>query len=61
LGGTVRERDHSEEPGIDGKLIHSIKMDVQEVEWSGMDWIDLAQDRDKLQGFVNAVINFQVP
>jgi hypothetical protein len=26
---------------------HSIKMDLREIEWGGMDWIDLAQDRDQ--------------
>jgi hypothetical protein len=25
----------------------NIKMDLREIEWSGMDWIDLAQDRDQ--------------
>jgi hypothetical protein len=35
----------------------NIKMDLQEVEWGGgIDWIVLAQDRDKLQALVNVVI-----
>jgi len=37
----------------------NIKMDLQEVEW-GMDWIDLAQDRDRWQALVNAVMNLWV-
>jgi len=37
---------------------NNIKMDIQEVGWGyGIDWIDLAQDRESLRGLVNAVIN----
>jgi hypothetical protein len=35
-------------------------MDLQEVEW-GMDWIELAQDRDRGQDLANAVMNLRVP
>jgi hypothetical protein len=31
-------------------------MDLEEVEWGAMDWIDLAQDRDGLRNLVNEVI-----
>jgi hypothetical protein len=34
----------------------NIKMDIQEVGWGGMDWIDLAQDRSKWLALVNAVM-----
>jgi len=44
-----------EEPAID------IKMDIQEVGWGSMDWIDLTQDRDRWRAVVNAVMNLWVP
>jgi len=40
----------------------NIKMDLQEVGWGGgVDWTDLAQDRDKWQALANAVMIFRVP
>jgi hypothetical protein len=35
----------------------NIKMDLREIEWDGMDWVDLAQDRDQWMALVNTVIN----
>jgi hypothetical protein len=37
--------------------VDNIKMDLREIEWDGMDWIDLAQDR----ALVNMVMNLRVP
>jgi hypothetical protein len=39
----------------------NIKMDLQEVGWEGVDWIDLAQDSDRWRAVVNAVMNLWVP
>jgi hypothetical protein len=37
------------------------KMDLQEVRWAGVDWIDMAQDRDRWLALVSAVMNLRVP
>jgi hypothetical protein len=39
----------------------NIKMDLQKVGYEGMDWIDLAQDKDSWQALMNVVMNFMVP
>jgi hypothetical protein len=48
-----------------GKPRHSwvdnIKMDLREIGWDGMDWINLAQDRDQWRALANMVLNLQVP
>jgi hypothetical protein len=39
----------------------NIKMDLGEVGWRSIGWIDLAQDRDRWRAFVNGVMNVRVP
>jgi hypothetical protein len=40
---------------------YNIKMDLREVGWGGMDWIGMAQDRDRWRAVVSAVMNLRVP
>jgi hypothetical protein len=39
--------------------VDNIKMDLREIGWDGMDWIDLAQDGDQWRALVNTVMNFR--
>jgi len=39
----------------------NIKMDIQELGCGGMDWIELAQERDRWRALVNAVMNLGLP
>jgi hypothetical protein len=43
------------------RWVVNIKMDLLEIGWSGVDWIGLAQDRDKWRALVNVVMNIRVP
>jgi hypothetical protein len=42
------------------RWMDSIRMDLREIGWDGMDWIKV-QDRDQWRGLVNTVINLRVP
>jgi hypothetical protein len=42
------------------RWVDSIKMDLREIEWDGMDWIDLAEDREQWRALVNMVMNLRV-
>jgi hypothetical protein len=39
----------------------NIKMDHREIGWDGVDWIDMAEDRDQWNALVNTVMNLRVP
>jgi hypothetical protein len=43
------------------RWVDNIKIDFREMEWGGMDWIDLAEDRDKSRALVNMVMILRVP
>jgi hypothetical protein len=43
------------------RWMDSIKIDLREMGWDGVDWIDLAQDRDQWRALVNTVMNLRVP
>jgi hypothetical protein len=43
------------------RVDNNIKMDLEEVGWGGMDWIALAEDRDRRRLLVNAETNFRIP
>jgi len=57
--GNRRERDQWGDLGVDGWII--LGLDLQEVECGYRDWIGLAQDRDRWQKLVSAVMNLRVP
>jgi hypothetical protein len=42
------------------RSLHNIKIDLREIKWDGMDWIDLAQDRDQRMTFLNTVMNLWI-
>jgi hypothetical protein len=43
------------------RWVDNIKMDLREIGWDRVDWIDKAQGRDQWRAFVNTILNFRVP
>jgi hypothetical protein len=43
------------------RWVDNINMDVREIEWDDMAWIDMAQDRDHWRAHVNTVMNILIP
>ena len=57
--GNLRERDRWGDPGVDWKII--LRWIFRKWDVEGVDWIEMAQDRDRWWAFVNAVMNLRVP
>jgi hypothetical protein len=43
------------------RWVDNMKIDLREIGWDGMDWIDLAQDRDQWRALVNTIMDLRVP
>jgi hypothetical protein len=43
------------------RWVDNIKMDLREIGWDGVDWIELAEERDQWRALVNTVMNLRVP
>jgi hypothetical protein len=43
------------------RWVDNIRMDLGEVGWGNVDWIDLVQDRNRWRALVNSVLNLRVP
>jgi hypothetical protein len=43
------------------RWMNNIKMNLREIGWDGVDWIELAQDRDQWRTLVNTAMNLRVP
>jgi hypothetical protein len=43
------------------RWVDTIKMDLREIRWNAVDWIDMAQDRNQWRVLVNTVLNLRVP
>jgi hypothetical protein len=43
------------------RWVDNIKMDLREIGWGGMDWINLTHDRDQWRALVNTEMNLRVP
>ena len=50
---------HLEDPGLEGRII--LRYIFRKWNVGGIDWIELAQDRDRCRALVNAVMNLRVP
>ena len=57
--GNLRERGHWGDQDVDGRII--LRWIFRKWDVGVMDWVELAQDRDRWWALVNAVMNLRVP
>jgi hypothetical protein len=57
--GTQKERSHPEDQDVNGWII--LKYILEEIGWDGMNWIDVAQDRDQWRALANTIMNLLGP
>jgi hypothetical protein len=43
------------------RWVDDVKMDLRDVGWCGMDWVDLAQDMDQWRALINVVMKLRLP
>jgi hypothetical protein len=55
LVGKPEGKNHLEDQGIDG-----IRMDLREIGWGSVEWIQLAQDKERWRALVNTVMNLRI-
>jgi hypothetical protein len=58
LVGNPKEKDHLEDQGVGGKM--GSKWILGKLAWGGVDWIRLAQDRDRWRAVMSAVMNLRI-
>jgi hypothetical protein len=59
LVGKARRKETTRRPRR--RWEDNIRMELREIEWGGIDWIDLAQDMDQWRALVNTAMNLRVP
>jgi hypothetical protein len=59
IGGKARRKEPLGRPRR--RWVDNIKMDRREIGWDGVDWIEVAQDKDQCRALVNTVMNLRVP
>jgi hypothetical protein len=58
--GTPEGKNHWEDQDV-SKCVDNIKTDLREIGCDGVDWIDMAQDRDQWRARVNTILNLRFP